>query len=70
MKVWSLIVPSQVMKFSDYMLEAISYGCINFAALFWLINITNKFEFKTKYVAVSSQVKPATFRHKPYNIFV
>ena len=34
-KIWSLIMPSDYRKISDYLLEVVSYGCINFAIWFY-----------------------------------
>lgn len=45
-KVWCLIVPSEQRKMSDELLEVISYSCINFAILSWLILIITNAEFQ------------------------
>jgi hypothetical protein len=45
-KIWSLIMPSDYRKISDYLLEVLSYGCINFAIWFYpayLITKNNNF---------------------------
>ncbi|RXE58025.1 DUF6338 family protein [Acetivibrio mesophilus] len=44
-KVWNLLVPTEKRKITDYMLETISYSCINFAVLSWLINIISNKDF-------------------------
>jgi hypothetical protein len=44
-KIWGLIVPSDNRKPSDYLLETVSYSCINFALLSWLIVIINNPKF-------------------------
>lgn len=45
LKIWSLIVPTENRKTSDYFFDIISYSAINFAALFWLIYIIIKNEY-------------------------
>jgi hypothetical protein len=46
-KIWGLIVPSENRKPSDYLLETVSYSCINFALLSWLIIIVNNPKFQS-----------------------
>ena len=48
-RVWSLIVPSESKKSSDYLLEAISYSCLNFAIIGWSIKLIYNAEFTKKY---------------------
>jgi hypothetical protein len=38
-KIWSLLVPSEHRSMADHAVEVLSFGCINFAILFWLVNI-------------------------------
>ena len=45
-RVWTLIIPSVNNKLSDYVLETISYSCINFAVMFGLIKFISKPEFQ------------------------
>jgi len=54
MKIWSLIVPFDLRKMSDHLLEAISYSCMNFALLSWLINIVIQPEFRARFPVLSS----------------
>ena len=49
MKIWSSIVPSESRKPTDYLLEIISYSCLNFAFLSWLVIIVSKDEFKSNH---------------------
>lgn len=44
-KIYSLLVPSDRRKWSESLIEAISYSCINFAVLFWPALTINKGEF-------------------------
>lgn len=37
-KVWSFLIASEVKKPSEFILETISYSCMNFALLWWLIS--------------------------------
>lgn len=41
-KVYELIVPSDKRNWSESILEAVSYSCLNFALLFWLVLLINK----------------------------
>jgi hypothetical protein len=45
-KVYDLLVPTEKRDFSKDMFEAISYSCINFAILFWVIFEINSTEFQ------------------------
>jgi hypothetical protein len=45
-KVWSFLVPSQNRKMSEQLFEAVTYSCINFALLSWLIVLISKDEFQ------------------------
>jgi len=49
MRTWSLLVPSESRRLSEYLLEAVSYSCINFALLFLLIIRVLSPEFQIKY---------------------
>lgn len=49
MKVYDLLVPTGRRDFSRSFLEAVSYGCINFAIWFWLIALINRESFYTEY---------------------
>lgn len=48
-KIWSLIIPSEHRKIPDYILEAISYSCFNYALLSPLIILISKEAFQTSY---------------------
>ena len=48
-KIWNLLVPSEVRKISDYVLETVSYSCINLAVLYWLIKIVINQEFRMEH---------------------
>lgn len=39
-KVWSMAVPSDKQKVTDYIIEAICYSTFNFISLIWLINLS------------------------------
>jgi len=39
LKIWSLLVPSERINLADRALEVLTYGALNFAALFWVIII-------------------------------
>jgi vacuolar-type H+-ATPase subunit I/STV1 len=43
-KVWSLLIPSKDIAIKDYIIEIICYSFINFALLFWLINIAENIQ--------------------------
>lgn len=43
-KVWSLFIPSKDVAIKDYIIEIICYSFINFALLFWLINIAEQLQ--------------------------
>jgi len=42
LKIWSLLVPSERINVADRALEVLTYGALNFAALFWVIIIANR----------------------------
>jgi hypothetical protein len=44
-KIWSLVVPSDYRKISDYLLEVVSYGCVNFAIWFYPVYLLKDNEF-------------------------
>ncbi len=44
MKIWSLLVPSETRKLSNYLLEAVSYSCINFTILIMLTAVKPEFQ--------------------------
>ena len=50
-KVYSLLVPSDGRNWSDSLVEAISYSCINFGVLFWLVVLINANGFVEKHPA-------------------
>jgi hypothetical protein len=46
LKIWSMLVPSEEHKFGDYILEFVSYSCINLILFSWLINLISTSSFK------------------------
>lgn len=44
-KIYDLLVPAERRDFSKSVLEVISYSCINFALLFWLLILINQEQF-------------------------
>ncbi len=44
-KIYDLLVPTEKRDFSKSTLEVISYSCINFALLFWILVLINKENF-------------------------
>ena len=49
-KIWSLLVPSEHRSMADHAVEVLSFGCINFAILFWLVAIAIKMEHWAQYL--------------------
>lgn len=49
LKVYDLFVPSEKRDFSKDLFEAISYSCLNFAILFWLISAIHSPGFQTSH---------------------
>jgi len=49
MRVYDLVIPSPRRDFSKAFLEAISFSCINFALLYWLIVAIHSNDFQTDY---------------------
>jgi len=45
LKIWSLLVASKDKRTSEYIIDAISYSCLNFAFFAWLIIPTSKSSF-------------------------
>ncbi|MBP2638287.1 MAG: hypothetical protein H6Q72_4194 [Firmicutes bacterium] len=43
-KVWQLLVPGEIRKPVDYFLEVMSYGCINFAVVWWVLAYIKKIQ--------------------------
>ena len=39
LKIWQLMIPSERLRIADQALEIVSFGCLNFAVLFWLVGI-------------------------------
>jgi hypothetical protein len=48
-KVYDLLVPTEKRDFSKSVLEVISYSCINFALLFWILILINQESFYAQY---------------------
>jgi len=44
-KIYDLLIPAEKRDFSKSLLEIISYSCINFALLFWILVLINKENF-------------------------
>ncbi|WP_221568989.1 DUF6338 family protein [Alkalihalobacillus sp. TS-13] len=51
-KVWGYLVPSQSKKMNEYFFDAVSYSCLNFAILSWLIIIIGKENYQNEHPIV------------------